>query len=539
MAGRCSRRPITRWCLVPFSLALTLGACRWKSDPVPAPTLIVLEERTPTATSLPSVTPTRTFSPTAALTLTLTFTPSATNTLSPTPTATLTLTSTQTATSTPFQVVVSSDVGAYVRSGPGIEYEVVGTVEEDQTFNALAHIVTQGGDIWYLIEWTAGTPAWISAWVAVLEGDVEIERVARAVTIPPTPTPSPTLTPTQTPIPSPTPTLPPGANAQVSGREGVNLRDGAGTQYQRLQTLPPGTPLLLIGRNQSMTWLEVATFEGRFGWVSAEFITVYNSNVGNLPVSWVDLPTQPPLAGVPGISASFGQNRPNVFAKVGDSITANQPFLYGFGEGKQNLGPYGYLQETIDFFTQVSPRPGVANSFTNASVAASTAFNAAAVLDPIWADRNLCQPGESPLECEYRLIRPAVSIIMLGSVDMQIYDVNQFRTYLNQIVQITLDRGIIPVLTTFPNRPDFYWEASEQFNAVIREIAAQRGLPLIELRTPALALPSYGVTDDKFHLSNGGDPYNFNGDQNAWGVTLRNFLTLQMLDQLRRTVLAR
>ncbi len=231
-------------------------------------------------------------------------------------------------------------------------------------------------------------------------------------------------------------------------------------------------------------------------------------------------------------------NRAGVFSKVGDCHTAAHAFLLPLGVGEYDLGPYDFLQADITFFSSVSPRQGVPNAFENQSMAASSAFNAAAVLDSIWADPTHCQPGESPLVCEYRLVRPAIAIITLGSVDVQIYSAEQFRASLNEVVQTTIGRGIIPVLVNFPTHPDYFWEQSLAFNAVILDIARQERIPLVNLWRASRQLPNYGLEGDNFHFAHPEDRFiSFNGHERQYAVTLHNLLTLLMLDTLRVNVL--
>ena len=49
--------------------------------------------------------------------------------------------------------------------------------------------------------------------------------------------------------------------------------------------------------------------------------------------------------------------------------------------------------------------------------AARIGFTASAVLDAAWADARACQRGESPLACEFRLTRPSLAFISLGTND--------------------------------------------------------------------------------------------------------------------------
>lgn len=365
-------------------------------------------------------------------------------------------------------------------------------------------------------------------------------------TITNTPTPTSTATNTLTPTSTFTPT--PMGDARVSGINGVNLRSGPGTRFSpALALLEPDTELILTGRTANSLWYQIQTFDGRSGWVSASLVEA-RVDPALLAVNWIDTPTPlplvvalPPAGNAPAITGSISQraiqiyrqgiqrgNNPAAFSKVGDSITANQPFLAAFASGNYELGSFGYLQETIDYYR---------GSFGRASQAASSAFNAAAVLSEIWADPNLCAPNESPLACEYRLNRPSIALIMLGSVDMQLYSVSEYEGYMTSIVQVSINHGTIPVLTTFPNRQDFYWNESVAFNDVIRRIAGREQIPLIELREPALALPDNGVGPDKFHLSQKDNRrVVFNNDEHQWGLSLRDLLTLQMLDTIRRSV---
>ena len=365
----------------------------------------------------------------------------------------------------------------------------------------------------------------------------------------PSPTPSATITDTPTVTRSPTITSSPTptGDAKVIGEKGVNLREGPSTSFTPPSALiETNTELILTGRTEDNRWYLVQTMEGVSGWAFGELLEI-RIDPNTLPVAWFETPTAIPLViGAPPngnvqvtgeISPRVRQiyrdglrrgNQPNAFSKVGDSITSNQPFLGAFGSGKYDLGSYAYLQDTIAYYDAATRR---------ASLAASKAFNAAAVLSDLWADQFNCEPNESPIECEYRHNRPSIAIIMLGSVDMQIYTAEEFAMFLSEVVQTTISNGTIPVLTTFPNGDDFYTEESVEFNNVIRQIAKREQIPLIELRDPALALPDHGVQEDKFHLSQSDDEFMvLDRDEHRYGLILRDLLTMQMLDTIRRGV---
>ena len=96
---------------------------------------------------------------------------------------------------------------------------------------------------------------------------------------------------------------------------------------------------------------------------------------------------------------------PHAFSKVGDCQSITTYFLADFDEpGLYNLGAYSSLQQTIDWFK---------GSFNRESLSVKGGFNAAAVLSPLRADPKLCNSGESPMACEYRLHNPSIAVITL------------------------------------------------------------------------------------------------------------------------------
>jgi hypothetical protein len=219
--------------------------------------------------------------------------------------------------------------------------------------------------------------------------------------------------------------------------------------------------------------------------------------------------------------------RADVFSKIGDSITANGMFLVPFGTGDYSLGGYGFLQEVIDFYSRETAR--TANSFANDSLAARTSWRAEHVLDPAKA-RPPCAPGESPLACEFRIVRPAVAVIMLGTNDAMA-PAGNFRETMRRIVVFALDRGIIPILTTIP---ELRGKDVGPYNAAIRGLAVEWEIPWIDLHAALAALPNQGLGPDGIHLS-WVEPAVFEPKYLQHGMTMRNLLTLQALDAVWRS----
>ncbi|MBI1279578.1 MAG: hypothetical protein GC179_15735 [Anaerolineaceae bacterium] len=238
--------------------------------------------------------------------------------------------------------------------------------------------------------------------------------------------------------------------------------------------------------------------------------------------------------------AMIGKARANnltVFAKVGDSITVGQRFLYPIGDGQYQLGDHTYLQPVIDAFIQTPVRKG--NSFNNPSLASYVGWAAYNVLAPRNADPYQCDVGESPLVCEYRIIQPSIAFIMFGTNDAGYRTDDEYRHDMSEIIKTSMEMGVIPVLYTIPPQPRVMDRVSA-FNTIIRDLAANNSLPLIELTPAMMELPGNGLAYDNVHPSwPPGDEElaaYFTPENLSYGYTLRNLLTLQMLDRVWRVI---
>lgn len=366
------------------------------------------------------------------------------------------------------------------------------------------------------------------------------------------------------------------ASSLVHGQDGAaawtqnatNIRTGPGRNFPVITTLPADTPLAIEARNADSSWILLRTLDGQTrGWGSAPLFRLADGvSIEQLPVSEETLPAPAaPASGagagvsgtaplnvpqVPRITGAIrsamravylrGQqlgNNPRVFSKVGDCQTDHWAFMNVFGWGNYSLGQYGNLQGVIDYF-RVSPREGVGNSFDARSMASHNGFNSAAVLDPQWANPSFCEPGERPLLCEYRLNRPAVAIIMFGTADVLVMSPEAFYTFMDRIVEYTLEQGIIPVLSTFPENPAAA-ERSRQMNQLVLRLGQRRSVPVMNLADAVRPLPNWGLAEDGIHLTlPPGDASGFFTAENLqYGYTVRNLLVLQTLDVIWRQII--
>ena len=233
-------------------------------------------------------------------------------------------------------------------------------------------------------------------------------------------------------------------------------------------------------------------------------------------------------------------NNPHVFSKLGDCMTENAYFLVTFAEGKYDLGVYAYLQEAIDQFAGVPARGDgwELDSFATIGLAAANGFNIAGPLDPTWANPKWCKGGESPLACEYRVARPSLAVIMFGTNDVAYTDAATYDFYLRTLVIETLDRDILPILNTFPTRPEDPAK-SLLLNRIVVRVAQDYALPLINLNQALEPLPYHGVDPaDTIHLTvpPEGRVDHFTAPNLQAGFTVRNLVTLQALHAVWQAV---
>ncbi len=255
-----------------------------------------------------------------------------------------------------------------------------------------------------------------------------------------------------------------------------------------------------------------------------------------------DLPVMPEVSAQARAiyAAALASGRsPQVFAKVGNCMMASPNLLAPFAGKTYDLGSHADLQPVIDYYGAKPTRSingQAVSSFSDPSVAAANGFTAAGPLDPLWADRAWCDSGETPLACELRLTNPALALIMFGTNDVFYVDQADFERYMRTIIEDTLKANVLPVLITFPPVPGKLAE-SEAYNQVVARLAAERGLPLVNLWRALQSSPGYGV--DPQHYTRLSDPPNgcagcLTEDNLRYGITQENLVFLSALDRLRK-----
>jgi hypothetical protein len=269
---------------------------------------------------------------------------------------------------------------------------------------------------------------------------------------------------------------------------------------------------------------------------------------------WDELPVVPTLGPVVvahlerivGRGVSVG-NRPEVFAKIGDSITASPSFLQALACRRPRLGPWSELRGTVEFFGATPVPRGseeaqceVSNSYSRVGVAAMPGWRAVDALATLEAAPE-CQALPA-VSCELRLLRPSVALIMFGTNDLEDFTAVQFRRDLARVVRRVSSAGTIPVVSTIPPRATrLFSPRVARFNEEITALAENRALPLWNFWRQMVepGVPDRGLGDDGVHPSALCPPctaIDFRPAGLRQGYALRNLGALLVLDRLRRHV---
>ena len=213
---------------------------------------------------------------------------------------------------------------------------------------------------------------------------------------------------------------------------------------------------------------------------------------------------------------------PNKFSKLGDSLIATPYFLTQFDKEHYNLGDYAYLQRAIDHY---------AGSFERYGVAIKAGLHSGGVFDPMWANKDWCQPNESLIACEFRLNNPSVLLILLGSNDSGAPD--SFDYNLRKVVDFTIENGVIPVLAT---KADRFEGPDNRNNLILRQIAADYQIPLWDFDIMADTLPGRGLQEDEVHLTEFAENNYTMSEAFQSGHAVHNLTALMVLDTIMQIV---
>ena len=239
---------------------------------------------------------------------------------------------------------------------------------------------------------------------------------------------------------------------------------------------------------------------------------------------------------------SFGLRRgmrPGVFSLVGDSISSNKYFFKPLAHGAQDLGDYASLEPVLEFYRSTTVRSVENvpfNSFDIDGIGALSGWKAEHVVEPgsrFWEP--LCVPRETPLQCELRIVRPEITLIMIGTNDVGATSLPVYADQLYRIVRRVQSYGSIAVLSTLPaQRNAAGVDLAEPYNQIILDLAVQRRVPLWNFWRALEALPSQGVEPGDIHPNVPPDERStdFSSAGLHYGMNVRNLTALQVLAEL-------
>lgn len=324
---------------------------------------------------------------------------------------------------------------------------------------------------------------------------------------------------------------------EVNGAYPVNLYEFPDDQSNVLEWLTSGDSLLLLGIYDEGGWYYVRVVNTTTqGWLPEGMVTTTEdvTQLAMIPMLPEDI-----LYNIeywnftPVMNSVFlrGQelgNRIDAFSKVGDSITISKAFLSPFAYGVYQLDEnHIYLQSVIDFFNRNEEHP--TTSFLDPTRAAGTGWTSRKLLEQETSP--LCARGDNRLQCEYRLTKPASALIMIGTNDVVSIDVDSYLDNMRQIVEISLDMGVIPVLSTIPPMRDNE-DKVEDFNLAIITVAEEYDVPIWNYWLALQDLPGQGMSLDGIHPSSPADNAGttlFTEENLEYGFTVRNLMALEVL----------
>ncbi len=250
-------------------------------------------------------------------------------------------------------------------------------------------------------------------------------------------------------------------------------------------------------------------------------------------------------------------NHRNIFAKIGDSMSANPGYLVGIGCKQEILGDHQDLAAVIDYFrfagfpqNWAKVACGPSNAFNRDSVAAHEGWSSDMFTEPLHSPVPGCpQPlYNTPLRCELRLMHPAFAFILLGTNDLERYgNLDMYRASMSKLIQQTLDAGVIPILTTLPPRNDRnkYGARVQLYNQVVIQIGVQFQIPVMNLWRALKApdLVNHGIGEDGVHPNLYGpcspvcSGVDFTTEGLRYGYNQFNLLVLDTLAKLKAIII--
>lgn len=289
-----------------------------------------------------------------------------------------------------------------------------------------------------------------------------------------------------------------------------------------------GSPITVDCTAEGLANITLTADDGNGGQASTMFPVTVNAAAPPF-----DVTVYPELPDVGALSSQLepvyndgvtNQGRVNTaFSIAGDTSLTAPNFMDPIAVDNYNLGNYAGLQASVDHY-----------NFGFQSLAVGTNWNPDNLLDPASADPS-CQPGETPLACEIRVTNPVVIIISFAPSNAAAMPLANFQTTMEQIVDVALNSGVIPVLVTFPDDGLVDANTLAQYNEALVNVATNHtGHPDTDVPLWNLYNTMQGATSGVYNAG-GSSPADYTDPSLVFGVNRRGLAALQILDRIRTT----
>ena len=294
-----------------------------------------------------------------------------------------------------------------------------------------------------------------------------------------------------------------------------NNMNCTGNNTGKIYSLPTATPLPTLTATPTLTDAE-ALLPTATSTPVMEFLS--EAPVCNAE-QWQDVPVLPNYLS-PEMKQLYQDGLANgtdahAFSVIGDCQNVPSVFLGVFDDPNMyRLGEYTYLQDVIDYYQ---------GSFERHGAAVSGGFNVASILSPLRADPEICENGESPLECELRLQNPSVVFVSMETWWAQ-RPADVYEDYMREILDTVIEHGAVPILITKADN----LEGDHGINQTIVKLACEYQIPVMNFWKAVQPLPAQGLWTDKFHLTVGQAFFDDEVEMRS-GRSTRNLAALQSL----------
>lgn len=352
--------------------------------------------------------------------------------------------------------------------------------------------------------------------------------------------------------------------------DAANVRNGPSRSNRVVTTASAGQVFYALGRNADSDWLRVSADRNTSPdtWIFAS-LGALSIDIERLPIVAQSPPpstiaataTPTPIAttarpavaapaaasyypanapaGLPSLSArarqiyaqglAYGRNA-QMFMIAGDSNSEHPQFFDRVSLGWYGLASYPNLPNILARWGA-----GARRQDANSSVSVRGGLSAAEMVLPF--SHPSCANGESRFTCELRLSNASVVFIQLGTGDKFAW--REFEKNMRSMINHAIAYNVLPILVTKADSIEEYQGGapSGYINAVIRKLAADYQLPLLDFYLATSTLPTVPNPDLPHR------PFTQHGLLDEWGYyfhlsdqakSLRVLMTLLTLESIAR-----